>query len=128
MRIRAFVWAGLFACWGAAQAAVPLPQLKIDAGQTSVSGVSSGGYMAVQLHVAYSATFKKGVGVVAAGPFNCAEGSVVDANQDGYYPQTTTQRQRPVGLRVVQTLKNSATPADTTFGLRRAYNCFWITL
>ena len=66
MRIRAFVWAGLFACWGAAQAAVPLPQLKIDAGQTSVSGVSSGGYMAVQLHVAYSATFKKGVGVVAA--------------------------------------------------------------
>lgn len=79
MRIRAFVWAGLFACWGAAQAAVPLPQLKIDAGQTSVSGVSSGGYMAVQLHVAYSATFKKGVGVVAAGPFNCAEGSVVDA-------------------------------------------------
>ena len=79
MRIRAFVWAGLFACWGAAQPAVPLPQLKIDAGQTSVSGVSSGGYMAVQLHVAYSATFKKGVGVVAAGPFNCAEGSVVDA-------------------------------------------------
>lgn len=56
------------------------------------------------------------------------EGGVVDANLDGYYPQTASQRQRPVGLRVVQTLKNSATPADTTFGLRRAYNCFWITL
>lgn len=56
-----------------------------------------------------------------------AEGTVVDANQDGYYP-TTAQRTRPVGLRVIQTLKNSATPSNTTFGLRRAYNCFWITL
>ncbi|WP_296279655.1 hypothetical protein [Pseudoxanthomonas sp.] len=64
----------------------------------------------------------------APAPILDAEGSVVDANRDGYYPQTATQRQRPTGLRVVQTLKNSATPADTTFGLRRAYNCFWITL
>ena len=64
----------------------------------------------------------------APAPVLDTEGQVVDANQDGYYPQTTSQRQRPVGLRVVQTLKNSATPADTTFGLRRAYNCFWITL
>ncbi len=64
----------------------------------------------------------------APAPVLDAEGAVIDANQDGYYPQTTTQRQRPLGLRVVQTLKNSATPADTTFGLRRAYNCFWITL
>ena len=64
----------------------------------------------------------------APAPVLDTEGQVVDANEDGYYPQTTTQRQRPTGLRVVQTLKNSATPADTTFGLRRAYNCFWITL
>lgn len=54
-------------------------------------------------------------------------GNVVDPNTDGYYPQPT-QRGRPVGLRVMQTLKNSATPSNTTFGLRRAYNCFWITL
>ena len=63
----------------------------------------------------------------APAPVLDATGQVVDANQDGYYPHTA-QRQRPIGLRVVQTLKNSATPADTTFGLRRAYNCFWITL
>jgi hypothetical protein len=63
----------------------------------------------------------------APAPVVDAGGAVVDANQDGYYP-TTTQRSRPVGLRVVQTLKNSATPSNTTFGLRRAYNCFWITL
>jgi poly(3-hydroxybutyrate) depolymerase len=59
--------------------AVPLPQLVVDKTQTSVSGISAGGYMAVQLHMAYSATFKKGAGVVAGGPYYCAEGSVSNA-------------------------------------------------
>jgi poly(3-hydroxybutyrate) depolymerase len=62
-----------------AGAAVTLPSYNIDADQISVSGLSSGGYMAVQLHVAYSATFKAGAGVVAGGPFYCAQGSVVTA-------------------------------------------------
>jgi hypothetical protein len=31
-----------------------LPALNIDINQTSVSGLSSGGYMAVQFHVAFS--------------------------------------------------------------------------
>ena len=64
---------------GAASAAVNLPLLNIDKTQTTVSGLSSGGFMAVQLHVAYSATFKKGAGIVAGGPFYCAEGSVTNA-------------------------------------------------
>ncbi|ROZ75730.1 PHB depolymerase family esterase [Ramlibacter sp. WS9] len=64
---------------GGACAAVNLPALNIDKTQTTVSGLSSGGFMAVQLHVAYSATFKKGAGIVAGGPFYCAEGSVVNA-------------------------------------------------
>ncbi len=64
---------------GATHAAVPLPALTIDANEVSVSGLSSGGYMAVQMHVAYSATFKRGAGVVAGGPFYCAEGSIVNA-------------------------------------------------
>ncbi|MET0808434.1 MAG: hypothetical protein ABWX93_06725, partial [Pseudoxanthomonas sp.] len=55
------------------------------------------------------------------------DGMVVDDNSDGYYPQTAT-RQRPVGLRLEQTLKNGSTPSRTVFGLRRAYKCFWITL
>lgn len=59
-------------------------------------------------------------------PILDGEGNVVDANTDGYYPQTAPQR--PVGLRLEQTLKNSATPSRTVFGLRRAYKCFWITL
>ena len=64
---------------GGASAAVNLPALKIDTTQTTVSGLSAGGFMAVQLHVAYSATFAKGAGVVAGGPFYCAEGSIVNA-------------------------------------------------
>jgi len=66
-------------CCGGALAAVELPALNIDKTQTTVSGLSSGGFMAVQLHVAYSATFKKGAGIVAGGPFYCAEGSVMNA-------------------------------------------------
>jgi len=63
----------------AAHAAVPLPALVIDPSQTTVSGLSSGGYMAVQLHVAYSATFHTGAGIVAGGPFYCAQGSLATA-------------------------------------------------
>ncbi len=59
-------------------AAEPLPKLNIDKAQNSVSGVSSGGYMAVQLHIAYSAVFRKGAGVIAGGPYNCAEGLMLN--------------------------------------------------
>lgn len=55
----------------AAHAAVPLPKLNVDKSQTTVSGLSSGGFMATQLGYAHSATFK-GVGVFAAGPYMCA--------------------------------------------------------
>jgi poly(3-hydroxybutyrate) depolymerase len=54
-----------------ATAAVALPQLHIDTGQITVSGLSSGGFMANQLGYAYSGTFK-GVGVFAGGPYMCA--------------------------------------------------------
>ncbi|CAN7396956.1 extracellular catalytic domain type 2 short-chain-length polyhydroxyalkanoate depolymerase [Variovorax paradoxus] len=63
----------------AATAAVPLPSLGANPAEVSVSGLSAGGFMAVQLHVAYSATFKRGAGVVAGGPYYCAEGSVLNA-------------------------------------------------
>ncbi len=58
--------------------AAPLPTLNVDPHEVTVSGLSSGGFMAVQLHVAYSATFGKGVGVVAGGPYDCAAGSMAN--------------------------------------------------
>jgi len=63
----------------ASAAGAPLPPLNIDRSQTTVSGISSGGYMAVQLHVAYSSRFQKGAAVIAAGPYNCAQGAVLTA-------------------------------------------------
>jgi poly(3-hydroxybutyrate) depolymerase len=57
---------------GMATAAEPLPALRADASQLSVSGLSSGGYMAVQFHVAFSASVI-GAGIVAGGPFYCAQ-------------------------------------------------------
>src|SRR5258708_32947493 len=56
----------------------PLPALNIDITQTSVSGLSSGGFMAVQLSGAYSSIIK-GVGGVAGGPSYSSQGSAVDA-------------------------------------------------
>lgn len=55
-----------------------VPSLVVDLSQTSTSGLSSGAYMAVQLHVAWS-SIMKGVGVFAGGPLDCAEGSVSNA-------------------------------------------------
>jgi poly(3-hydroxybutyrate) depolymerase len=55
-----------------------LPASLIDAAQVTVSGLSSGGYMAVQFHVAYSALIS-GAGVLAAGPYYCAEDSLSHA-------------------------------------------------
>lgn len=55
----------------AAGVAAPLPGLGADLSQVSVSGLSSGAFMAAQIATAYSATFK-GVGVIAGGPYDCA--------------------------------------------------------
>lgn len=55
-----------------------LPALNIDIAETSVSGISSGGFLAAQFGIAHSAMVK-GVGVVAAGPYYCARGSVSTA-------------------------------------------------
>ena len=53
-------------CLAVAGAAVgaPLPRLHIDRGNITVSGLSAGGFAAVQLHVAFSSTFR-GAGVFA---------------------------------------------------------------
>ena len=52
--------------------------LNIDKTQISVSGISSGGFMAHQFHVAHSSNVM-GAGIVAGGPYYCAEGSIAKA-------------------------------------------------
>lgn len=58
--------------------AAALPALQVDLRQTTVSGLSSGGFMAAQFAVAYSATVS-GAGIVAGGPYYCA-------SQPGRFP------------------------------------------
>ena len=55
-----------------------MPALHAQATGVTVSGVSSGAYMAVQMHVAHSASVA-GAGVIAGGPYYCAQGSVFTA-------------------------------------------------
>jgi hypothetical protein len=54
---------------------VALPGFNADIKETSVSGLSSGGFMAVQFDVAYS-SIVKGAGIIAGGPYFCAQGNV----------------------------------------------------
>jgi poly(3-hydroxybutyrate) depolymerase len=61
-----------------AQASAALPALAADPNATSVSGLSSGAFMAVQYQVAYSSSVV-GAGVVAGGPYYCAAGSLLNA-------------------------------------------------
>ena len=65
--------AGAFTARGLA-AEPALPAYNADVTQTSISGVSSGAYMAVQFGIAWSSVVK-GVGAIAGGPFGCSEGS-----------------------------------------------------
>ncbi|WP_176460927.1 poly(3-hydroxybutyrate) depolymerase [Janthinobacterium sp. PC23-8] len=58
--------------------AAALPALQVDLRQSTVSGLSSGGFMAAQFAVAYSATVS-GAGIIAGGPYYCA-------SQPGRFP------------------------------------------
>jgi len=55
-----------------------LPTLGVDLTETSVSGLSAGGYMAGQFQVAHS-RMVIGAGIVAGGPYGCAESATADA-------------------------------------------------
>ncbi|MGP3926285.1 extracellular catalytic domain type 2 short-chain-length polyhydroxyalkanoate depolymerase [Streptomyces sp. 8N616] len=62
-----------------------------DINSVYVSGVSSGGYMANQLHVAHSDVFK-GAGIFTAGAYDCSQGNLntaLYACMDTYLPRKT---------------------------------------
>jgi poly(3-hydroxybutyrate) depolymerase len=58
-----------------------LPKLNIDPSSITVSGVSSGAYMAIQMHVAYSSVIS-GSASVSGGVYWCAKGNTLDAQID----------------------------------------------
>lgn len=94
-RLVQFMLAALAVSPLAAAAAPPLPPLAADAKQVTVSGLSSGAFMAGQFGVAYSASIA-GVGIVAGGPFYCAGlGSL--SGPERFLTTATTQCMQPPG-------------------------------
>jgi poly(3-hydroxybutyrate) depolymerase len=78
----------------AAQAVVSLPALNVDTTNITVSGLSSGGVMAVNLGYAYSATFR-GVGVFAATPYLCQY----------HYPYQNCQNNNTISASMLATMQ-----------------------
>ena len=76
-----FAGAMVLSGWPGAQAAGALPALGADATQTSVSGISSGAYMAGQYEIAHSGSVI-GAAIIAGGPYGCAEAHYADLMGD----------------------------------------------
>lgn len=89
--VRHLLTLAVFTCLsGTAQralAADELPALGADPLGLTVSGISSGGYMAVQFQVAHS-SLVRGAGVLAGGPYYCAEGSTWRATSNCMSPSS----------------------------------------
>jgi poly(3-hydroxybutyrate) depolymerase len=110
--------AGLFIAL-AAHAAEPLPALHATRDGLTASGVSSGGYMAVQLHVAHSARIV-GVGVIAGGPYYCAQGSLFTALYNCMQPGQWTPVTAPALLKSEADALSAARAIDSTDNLARS--------
>jgi poly(3-hydroxybutyrate) depolymerase len=83
--------------------ASPLPRLTILPESLTVSGLSAGGYMATQYQVAYAKDVV-GAGIIAAGPWLCAQGVVTRAMRDCTAGESAGPDERPL----VATLRASA--------------------
>ncbi len=66
---------GAVSACSAAKPAAGLPALKLDPARTTVSGLSSGAYMATQAHLAFSDRIA-GAALLAGGPYGCARGAL----------------------------------------------------
>lgn len=91
----------LAACALAAHAVTSLPALNVDTANITVSGMSSGAAMAVQVGYADSATFK-GVGVFAGSPYAC----------QGHYVYTSCQNNSTITSTMLATMQHDIDTAS----------------
>lgn len=103
----------------------PLPALGIAADAVTVSGLSSGGYMAGQFHVAYSASLA-GAAVLAGGPLGCSRGSMLLAMLECSCPAAASAPDAPdLGLGALACRRPAeavlAARADGVLRLNRAH-------
>jgi len=104
---------------GRACAAPKLGGQDADVSAITVSGLSSGGDMAVQFHVAYSALVK-GSGVLAGGPYYCAAGQLSVALYNCMTPGTFTPLPSQAALVAATTALEQAGRIDPTKNLAAA--------
>jgi poly(3-hydroxybutyrate) depolymerase len=78
-------------------------KVELDIRNISLSGLSSGGYMATQYHLSHADSVS-GVGIIAAGPYNCARGSITTALSECV---TTAPEAYPMSLLDVYSADNT---------------------
>jgi len=71
------------------ESVVTLGAYNVDKTKTAVAGISSGGFMAVQMHVAYSKTFHYAA-IYAGGPYYCAQDSLTTAETTCQYATSSS--------------------------------------
>jgi poly(3-hydroxybutyrate) depolymerase len=98
-----------------ALAAEALPKLGTDLAATSVSGLSSGAFMAVQIEVAHSKDMV-GAGIVAGGPYACAESQA--SRLVPFWPSAVLQNAQQALYQCMQT--SSGTPDPEALAKRAA--------
>src|SRR5947208_1385831 len=89
-----------------------LPSYHIDSHAITISGISSGAFMAVQMQVAFSKTFA-GAASVAGGTFWCAKGddkiaqsACMSKPEQVNTSEIVTETQRLAGLGAIDPLAN----------------------
>lgn len=74
-----------------------LQSYRVDPRRITVSGISAGGFMAHQLHIAYSDIFS-GAGLIGSGPYYCAENSLSRAVSTGMRARSMMDIDHLVGI------------------------------
>jgi poly(3-hydroxybutyrate) depolymerase len=87
------------------QSITALGAYNVDKSKTTVAGISSGGFMAVQMQVAFSTTFHNAA-IYAGGPYYCAQDSLSTA-------QTTCQYATSSSLSASESYLDSQSSAGT---------------
>ena len=108
--VAALLLAALVLSTRAGAAAETLPKLGADLAQSSVSGLSSGAYMAGQIQVAHSKDIV-GAGIVAGGPFACAESSA--ARLFPFWPTAVAQNASKALYQCIQTRWGEPDPVES---------------
>lgn len=75
MKVKLIIISLILSSAGCTKTETTLPKLNIDTQSITISGISSGGYMANQYHIAYSEQVS-GAAILSAGPFGCAQGDL----------------------------------------------------